>query len=261
MILFCSHLGLVMKTKAARTLNIAFSLFVACLALFLGLPSARAQSVPATGDAREVLSISWQPGYCAVRPKSRGCSDFSAASAAARQFSLHSRFQIRKSYCGIEAGLKQKARKGKWTDLPGIVLASATKARLLAAMPAARIGLDRQQWLRSGSCVANNPEAYYSRSLDLLDQINASPVRALFTEKAGSALTLAEVRAAFDAAFGAGAGARVRLACRKAGDKVVVVGLTVGLTAGEGPLATLIGKTPPTASRCTEGLTGLATAG
>jgi ribonuclease T2 len=250
-----------MKTHAALTFNAILSCLITCLSFFAGAGPAAAQSAPADGETREVLSVSWQPGYCAARPKSRGCADFAATSPAARQLSLLSRFQTRKSYCGIEAGLKQQARKGKWTDLPEIVLASGTKARLLAAMPAARVGLDRQQWLRSGSCVAASAETYYSRSLDLLDQLNASPVRTLFTGKAGAAVTLVEVRAAFDSAFGAGAGERVRLSCRKAGDKTIVTGLTIGLAAGEGKLATLINGSSPTKSRCTEGVTGGGQAG
>lgn len=244
-----------MKTKAA------FSVLAACISFLWAAGVAQAQSVPAGGGTREVLSVSWQSGYCAARPKSRGCADFSAASPVARQFSLHSRFQVRRSYCGVEADLKQRARKAKWSDLPDITLAAATKQRLLAAMPAARLGLDRQQWLRSGSCVAASAEAYYGRSLDLLDQLNASPVPALFTGKAGGTLTLAEVRAAFDRAFGPGAGERVRLACRKAGDRTIVIGLTIGLAAGEGTLSALIDGSSPTKSRCTEGFTGTGSAG
>lgn len=247
-----------MKTKATLPFQVAFSLLAACVSFLMPLPAA-AQSVPA-GGGREVLSVGWQPGYCAARPKSRGCADFSAASPAAQRFSLHSRFQLRSSYCGIDAGLKQRARKGKWTDLPEITLASATRERLLAAMPAARIGLDRRQWLRSGSCVAASAETYYSRSLDLLDELNASPVPALFMRKAGGALTLSEMRAAFDAAFGPGAGERVRLTCRKVADKTIVTGLTIGLAAGEGSLETLIGGASPTKSRCTEGVVAAARA-
>lgn len=251
-----------MMTNAALPFKAVLSfvvLFFACLA---GPHPVAAQSVAAKQVLREVLSVSWQPGYCAARPKSRGCADFAATSPAAKQFSLLSRFQARKSYCGIDAALRQKARKGKWTDLPDIVLASGTKDRLLVAMPAAKFGLDRQQWLRSGSCVAASAEAYYSRSLDLLDQLNASPVRALFAGKAGAAIRLADVRAAFDKAFGSGAGERVRLACRKGPDgKPVVIGLTIGLAAGEGTLETLIADSSPTRSRCTEGSTGIAKAG
>ncbi len=248
-----------MKTKAALPFQVAFSLLVACVLLLVPLAAA-AQSAPA-GDGREVLSVSWQPGYCAARPKSRGCADFSSVSPAAKRFSLHSRFQLRNSYCGIEAGLKQRARKGKWTDLPEVTLAAATRERLLAAMPAVRIGLDRQQWLRSGSCLAPSAEAYYSRSLDLLDQLNASPLPSLFSRKAGGTLTLAELRAAFDAAFGPGAGERVRLTCRKTAGKTVVTGLTIGLAAGEGTLPALLRGASPTKSRCTEGITAAARAG
>lgn len=250
-----------MMTNAALPFKAIFSSLVLCLAHFALSQPAVAQSAPAKG-VREVLSVSWQSGYCAARPKSRSCADFTATSPAARQFSLLSRFQARKSYCGVDAALQQKARKGKWTDLPEIVLASATKDRLLVAMPATKLGLDRQQWLRSGSCVATSPEIYYSRSLDLLDQLNASPVRGLFTEKAGATVTLAEVRATFDKAFGPGAGERVRLSCRKGGDgKPIVIGLTVGLAAGEGTLETLIDGSSSTKSRCTEGVTGMAQAG
>ena len=128
-------------------------------------------------------------------------------------------------------------------------------------MPAARIGLDRRQWLKSGSCVATSAEAYYSRSLDLLDQLNTSPVRTLFTGKAGASITLADVRAAFDKAFGTGAGERVRLSCRKTEGGSVVTGLTIGL-AGDGPtLAERIAAAVPTKSRCTEGVTGPGQAG
>ncbi|MFC6445894.1 ribonuclease [Shinella zoogloeoides] len=246
-----------MKTKAALCFRCLFSFLSACLCLLAAPAFAGTEAAPA-GAAREILSVSWQPGYCAARPKSRGCADFSAAGPAAKRFSLHSRFQIRNSYCGVEADLQQRARKGKWTELPEITLASGTRERLLAAMPAARIGLDRRQWLKSGSCLATSAEAYYSRSLDLLDQLNASPLPALFSGKAGGVMTLAEVRAAFDAAFGPGAGERVRLACRKTAGQPVVIGLTIGLAAGEGTLSALIGGAVPVKSRCTEGIAAVA---
>lgn len=251
-----------MKTNAALPFKAVFSFLAVCLACVVASHPAAAQAAEKPAIVREVLSVSWQPGYCAARPKRRGCADFAATSPAAKQFSLLSRFQARKSYCGIDAALQQKARKGKWTDLPAIELASATKDRLLVAMPAAKLGLDRQQWLRSGSCVAASAEAYYSRSLDLLDQLNASPVRTLFMEKAGGTITLADVRTAFDKAFGPDSGERVRLSCRKGADgKPIIIGLTIGLAAGEGTLDTLIDGSSPTKSRCTEGATGVAQAG
>jgi len=84
----------------------------------------------------------------------------------------------------------------------------------------------------------------------------------LFTERAGATITLAEVRAAFDNAFGPDSGERVRLSCRKGADgKPIVIGLTIGLAAGEGALETLIDGASPTKSRCTEGTTGVAQAG
>lgn len=242
------------------TMKAAMPFLAACLFLFLAVPFAGAEEAgPPSSDGRatrEVLSVSWQAGYCAVRPKSRGCAGFSAGSPEAIRFSLHGLSQVRRSYCGIAADVREQIRKGKWTDLPEVVLAGGTRERLDAAMPAAQAGLDRQQWLRNGGCVAETPEAYYSRSLDMLDALNHSAVRALFAGKAGGAVTLEEVRAVFDGAFGAGTGERVRLACRKAGDRQVVTGLTIGLGAGPGDLAARIGQAAPTRSRCTGGLTG-----
>ncbi len=81
-------------------------------------------------------------------------------------------------------------------------------------------------------------------------------------EKAGGTITLADVRAAFDKAFGPDSGERVRLSCRKGADgKPIVIGLTIGLAAGEGTLDALIDGSSPTKSRCTEGATGAAQAG
>src|SRR5690606_25789828 len=108
------------------------------------------------------------------------------------------------------------------------------EARLATAMPGRRSGLDRQQWLRNGSCLGLTADAYFSRSLDMLDAINRSALPALFAAKAGGTVTLAEIRAVFDSTFGEGSGDRVRLSCRKSGEQQVIVGLTIGLGADLG---------------------------
>ena len=132
-----------MKTKAA----LAF--LAACISFLLAPGLALAQSAPMNGPAREVLSISWQSGYCAVRPKSGGCTDFSAASPAAKRFSLHSRFQARKSFCGIEADLQQKARKGKWTDLPAITRFDDLERRLREHRPPEEVWIEYLPFFRA----------------------------------------------------------------------------------------------------------------
>ena len=103
-----------MKTIVTLPAQVALSLLIACL-LILAPTAAWAQSAAAKGGTREVLSVGWQAGYCAARPKSKGCAGFSPSADAAQRFSLVGRFQPRKSYCGIEAGLAQKAKKGTWT--------------------------------------------------------------------------------------------------------------------------------------------------
>lgn len=92
----------------------------------------------------------------------------------------------------------------------------------------------------------------------MLDRLNASPVQALFAGRIGSAVSQNEVGRAFDEAFGAGE--RVRLRCRKDGERQVITGLTIGLSglpqAGEsdgamGPLILAAGKT---AVQCATGI-------
>lgn len=67
----------------------------------------------------------------------------------------------------------------------------------------------------------------------------------------------AEVRAAFDAAFGPGAGDRVRIACRRDGQRNLVVELTLGLAgriADDSSLAGLMAAAAPTAPGCPGGV-------
>ncbi|MCF3639349.1 ribonuclease [Rhizobium sp. TRM95111] len=215
------------------------------------------QDVAPTGQAtRLVLSLTWLPGFCASRTGRQECDRPGADDRAAAAFALYGLWQPRRSYCSLDAGVAETARKARWTDLPPLALDAALAARLSQAMPGVVSGLDRHQWLRNGTCVAALPTDYYRQGLGLLDAVNASAVPGVLAARAGGAVTLAEVRAAFDASFGRGAGERVRLACRTVEGRTFVVGLTIGLGAGAGDLAARLAAAKPTRSRCAAGLTG-----
>lgn len=200
-----------------------------------------------------MLALTWQPGFCLTRPALPECKG-SGWQARPGGLALHGLWQVRKSYCGIDAALKRRDRTGRWSDLPELVLAERTAKRLSVAMPGTASGLDRHQWLMNGTCHAATAEDYFGRSLDLLDAVNGSAVGAFFEAHAGETVTMAAVAAAFDAAFGSGAGARVRLRCRAVDGLTVVTGLTIGLAAAEGDLRTLIQGGAVTKSDCEAGL-------
>ncbi|SOC40334.1 ribonuclease T2 [Rhizobium subbaraonis] len=210
------------------------------------------------GATRHVLALSWQPGYCMVRPNAAECEKAGGQGLAPR-LGLHGLWQVKKSYCGIDAELKKRDRSRNWDDLPKLALSDGTQARLAAAMPGVATGLDRHQWLMHGTCHAATAEDYFSRALDMLEVVNRSAVGAFFTSRSGKIVTISEVGEAFNGAFGAGAGDRVRLRCRSVDGKEIVTGVTIGLAAVEGELSGLVLKAAPTKQDCKAGL--LAAAG
>ena len=234
----------------------AFALVVGAFvspALAVTLPEQPASENGGDGTTRHVLALTWQPGFCLTRPTLAECVPEGQGAVSAR-LSLHGLWQVRKSYCGIDAELKRRDRSGRWSDLPELVLAERTAKRLSVAMPGTASGLDRHQWLMNGTCHAATAEDYYGRSLDFLDTVNGSAVGAFFAAHAGETVRMADVAAAFDSAFGKGAGERIRLRCRPVDGQSVVTGLTIGLSAADGDLRSLIQGASVTTSECDAGL-------
>lgn len=87
-----------------------------------------------------ILAVSWQPGFCETRPDRKECVDQTARRFDATHFSLHGLWPLKKSYCGVEAELKVRDRKGDWLDLPEVAVQDETAKRLLVAMPGVKSG-------------------------------------------------------------------------------------------------------------------------
>ncbi|HTO31815.1 MAG TPA: ribonuclease [Pararhizobium sp.] len=177
-----------------------------------------------------ILAVSWQPGFCETRPKRKECAGQTAERFDATHFSLHGLWPVKKSYCGVAADIRARDKKGSWLDLPQLAMAEDTAARLLVAMPGTQSGLDRHQWLRSGTCQGGTAQDYFALQLKFLDEFNGSAVRTLFAGRIGEEVTESEIKQAFDTSFGAGAGERVRMRCQKAGSRSLITGLTIGLS-------------------------------
>ena len=62
-------------------------------------------------------------------------------------------------------------------------------------MPGVLSGLERHEWIKHGTCFGGEANAYFNRAAGLAEQVNASPVRALFASRIGQGVTSAEIRA------------------------------------------------------------------
>lgn len=199
------------------------------------------------------------PGFCENNSKTPECARQTANAPDARQFSLNGLWRVRKTYCGVEAKLRDQDRKKDWMGMPELMLADDVRLELAKAMPGVASGYDRHQWVKYGTCSGMVADDYYGRALKLLAELNGSEVRGLFEDNLGGTIGEDAVKAAFDAAFGARAGNRVRMRCSKDGEREVITGLTIGLgdVAGDGgdsDLAALIAAAGETRFGCTEGV-------
>ncbi|MGB5832693.1 MAG: ribonuclease T(2) [Thiohalocapsa sp.] len=163
-----------------------------------------------------MLAASWQNAYCERSSRRPECRSLNAGDAAAVRFSLHGLWPqpIGQSFCDVSSRDRRDAEDGRWSDLPRLDLTPATRARLDALMPGTRSHLQRHEWTKHGTCYGTDAETYFTDSLALVEQLNASPVRALFADNVGRHLSATEVRKVFSGTFGRAAGQRLRLACR-----------------------------------------------
>jgi len=227
---------------------LALTVIVALILLWRqdkGAPS-RLDSPLADDSIELVLAASWQPGFCATEAgrNKRECESLTSGQPQASRFSLHGLWpddldDAEIFPCNCDSGPPTDCRESRKGGAPDI--SAPVMERLRAAMPGVESGLHRHEWVKHGACYEDDltsfdrgadPDEYFSEAIALLDVLNTSPVRRLFTDNLGGRLTRAEIRDAFDAAFGQGAGARARLVCSRVGGENVITEIRVNLAAG-----------------------------
>jgi ribonuclease T2 len=212
---------------------------------------------PADNPTHFVLSLSWEPGFCAGHRGKAECAGETPAGFDASHFTLHGLWPDPREYCGVPAADIAADKADDWNALPAVELSAATRARLDQLMPGARSLLERHEWIKHGTCSGVSADAYFGRALGFVNAINSSPVQALFAGNVGANLTLGAIRTALDKGFGGGAGQRVRLSCTRDGGVRRITEVTIGL---DGPvmddtaLPALIAAARPTNGGCDAGL-------
>ncbi|MBB4956014.1 ribonuclease T2 [Agrobacterium vitis] len=181
------------------------------------------------GKTTSILAVSWQPAFCETRPNKPECKSQTGERYDASHFTLHGLWPMRQNYCGVEQADIDADKKGRWTDLPEVMLSAETKAALDRLMPGTQSALERHEWIKHGTCANLSQQDYFSEAIVLLEALNASDVNALFAGRIGKTVTQDAVQSAFDASFGAGAGRRVKMRCEQDGDRRIVTELTIGL--------------------------------
>ncbi len=199
-------------------------------------------STPAPDSVENQLVASWQPGFCATDDGQRKteCRTLTAERPDATQFSVHGLWpddldnkDIFPCYCDLGAPISCGERRPAVDSLD---LDPDVLAALKVAMPGEQSKLHLHEWTKHGTCYEDylsgadataTPDEYYSDTLKLLAQLNASAVRDVFVEHLGQDLSREEIEAAFDASFGAGAGDRVVIRCDR--NTGVITELWIGL--------------------------------
>lgn len=227
----------------------------------LDLAEAGEVPAPGTSHADNLLAVSWQPAFCETHREKPECASQTPDRFDAAHLALHGLWpQPReRAYCGVDATLKAIDRRSppRWDLLPELELTPETRAALQQVMPGTQSHLDRHEWIKHGTCYSAMPEEYYKETLQLMAELNASPVRALLAERIGGSVTIEEIRAAFDAGFGEGAGRKVAMDCEPAGSRQLVSELRINLLGeitAESRLADLLAA----ASEASEGFTACA---
>ncbi|MEQ1695075.1 MAG: ribonuclease [Hyphomicrobiaceae bacterium] len=216
---------------------------------------------PASAGARatHVLAMSWEPAFCSKHKEKTECRELTPESFGSKNLSLHGLWPQPRGtqYCNVPANDKKADMDRRWNDLPEPQMSADTQKRLAAVMPGVKSNLQRHEWIVHGTCFGSNANAYFARSADLAEAVNASKVSRVFAENAGKTLSASAIRAAFDESFGAGAGARVTVSCngRGANRKITEVIMSLaGDVTGSGGLGDLLRAAQPISAGCPGGL-------
>lgn len=208
-----------------------------------------------------VLAISWQPGFCETAPKKPECKSQASNRYDADHFTLHGLWPQPGSniYCNVSEAEKAKDKSGRWRGLDVERIDESIWRDLQRVMPGTRSALHKHEWVKHGTCTGRDINEYYAQSIWLIEALNQSALRDLFSDNIGSSLSADAIRQALDESLGEGAGSRLRVSCRndRDSDRQLIVELTLGLSdpfEKEADLTELVLAAPTSEKGCPSGI-------
>ncbi len=205
--------------------NILFLAIVVVAVAWLYWPQGEEpEKLSKSGADSYVLALSWQPAFCERKPNKPECRSQHERRYDANNFSLHGLWPQPRGniYCNVEKKMVQLDKRGRWKDLPKLEIEETTRKELAQFMPGYRSNLHRHEWVKHGTCMANNPQRYYEISMDALKFINASALRDLFASNIGKEITAPQIVKAMERSFGKGAGNRITISCKRDGKRTLI---------------------------------------
>lgn len=205
------------------------------------------------------FAISWQPAFCEQNSYKPECITQTTSRSDATQFSLHGLWPEPRGreYCGVSNADMQADKRGDWQRLPAPQVSAELRTELEQLMPGTQSYLERHEWIKHGTCAGVDAETYFSRSIALLDAINASGIGDLIESAIGARLDAEDIRAGFDTAFGQGSGNRVTIECGNDGSRRLIDELRLalrGVIDNEPDIATLMSAAPSRQRGCPQGI-------
>ncbi len=200
-----------------------------------------------------VLALSWQPTFCADRPRRPECR----ARAWDHPLTLHGLWPNRRA-CGTRYGFcdprfSHRSRPRNHCDYPPVPMTEATRARLGEVMPSTRAGgcLQRHQWYKHGSCQRRwSADDYFEIAIHWTEEVRRSPFGALLETTSGKA-SLAALRQSARRAFGEEGARRITFHCKQGRLKEIRITLPAAEPLVGQPLPRLLAAAPvPARGNC-----------
>ncbi len=201
-----------------------------------------------------LLSLSWQNSFCQYHKKKKECkvSLFTNSNRYSNRLVLHGLWPQPKSnqYCNMDRRSIGMDKHKQWRRLTLKKLSDDTREILEDVMPGVKSALHKHEWVKHGSCYADDAEQYFHDAATLAKQIDSSLVGRLFRRKIGKRLNLHQIREAFDVAFGKGASKSVGLKCKVG----LITELRIYLSSHGDKIEDLIGKISAKKNNCSGGI-------
>lgn len=198
-----------------------------------------------------ILAISWQNAFCQTHQRKQECINRTKSDFGSREFLLHGLWPQPRTnqYCDVDKKNVSKDKRKQWSKLEELKLSPKTRGKLAVLMGGYESNLHRHEWIKHGSCYGTNADEYYTKAMDLLQEVNYSMVGEFFANNINQTVNIKDIRRIFDKKFGQGAGDRVDMRCKKG----LIVELWLHLKGIDKELSNLLKNGEKVKSSCNKG--------